>query len=87
MMTLSRILFPTSLAWLVVLGLHWSAWLVRPLFPAARWVRQLAELPLPPPSSAAPWPILLGVGGLLAALALSSRAARLKKEREERSEA
>jgi len=87
MMILSRILHLSSLAWLVLLGLHWSTWMLQILFPGSRWVRRLDELPLPSLSSTAHWPLLLGLGGLLLALALSSQAERQEKLRRERSEA
>ena len=87
MIILSRIIHLGSLAWLVLLGLHSSAWLLQILFPDCRWVLKLDELPLPPISATAYWPVLLGIGGLLLALALSSHAERRAKLRRERSEA
>ncbi|MBP7372417.1 MAG: hypothetical protein KBG39_03935 [Opitutaceae bacterium] len=87
MKSTARILSSLALAWLVLLGLHSSAWLLQILFPDCRWGLKLDELPLPPLSARAHWPVLLGSGGLLLALALSSHAERREKLRRERSEA
>ena len=89
MKTAARILFSVSFAWLIVVALHSLAWLIRPLFPAVRWVSQLAGLPLlsPSPLAKLPWPSLLGIGGVLVAVGLSAWDRKNEKARGERGEA
>lgn len=78
-----------SIAWLVTVGLHALAHLLRPLTGVPHALRWFWHLPLPgtvmSPWSA--WPMLIGLIATIAGIVLVQRAKRAEKKRLEGSEA